>query len=96
MGGLEAALALWAAVRPRTLELAASTASKQLGRLAGLTAALGPYFAPLADAALATRDPDRCARLRTTIEMWGCRSCSLQARAQTQQSAALTVVGAAP
>ena len=57
---LASALALWGAVKPRVLELAAQGPPSKLARLAPLTEVLGPHFAPLAEPALAARDPDRC------------------------------------
>ncbi len=60
---LAAAVALWTAVRPRTLDVATSGSTTRVARLGGLVAALAPHFQPLADAALATRDPDRCTAL---------------------------------
>lgn len=58
---LASALALWTAVKPRALELAAQGPPAKSQRLAPLTAVLAPHFAPLAEPALAARDPDKCA-----------------------------------
>lgn len=60
MDSLASALALWTAVKPRALELAGQGPAVKAARLAPLTAVLAPHFAPLADPALAARDPDRC------------------------------------
>ena len=56
---LGAAVTLWAAVRPRTQELAASGSANKIVRLSSLVDKLAPHFQPLADAALESRDPDR-------------------------------------
>ena len=56
---LGAAVTLWAAVRPRTQELAASGSANKVVRLSSLVDKLAPHFQPLADAALESRDPDK-------------------------------------
>lgn len=59
MDSLGAAVTLWAAVRPRTQELAASGSANKIVRLSGLVDKLASHFQPLANAALQSRDPDR-------------------------------------
>lgn len=65
---LSAALALWGAVRPRTLEVAASGSATRVARLSGLVEKLAPHFEPLAYAALESRDPDKCATRRQSVQ----------------------------
>ena len=84
MDSLGAAVTLWAAVRPRTQELAASGSANKVVRLGGLVDKLAPHFQPLANAALLSRDPDRwvegaviCAHIRLAQTECSRMACSL-------------------